>query len=557
MNKTELKSLLSRGWKIIGNKIYDPEEYAAIMYADEQIQFFDLLQLTKKIQLNSSFGALLSPHFRLGRKEMGASVTACGRKITTHMLENIGELITGKKTNIIKSTAIAKDGSVSNIYHSDNDVLLLSDTDSVAGDSVIMTNFGEITIAELFDIGVKRISREDGKEFSMVPELTSYTGDGQNVFVKPVLAIYRHKVTKAQWKITVGGKHVKVTDDHSIMVMRGGVLTEMKPSNINILTDLGINISRKTECISRVERLSDFCDEYVYDIIMEDVSMPYFFANGILVHNSCYFKTNADNKEDAIAIADGVAEAVNDTFQTFMQRAFKCQPTYDNLIHAGREVVGSAGLFLNAKKKYTIKVVDKEGTQVNELKTVGSEMKKADTPKVIQDFLKEMMELILDDRPYADIETFVNEKRKSLVLKIENPIVLGAAKQINNLDAKYAEWQRTEKIGAGKMGHCPGHVRAAINYNEMVSQFEVNGKMLKAGDKGMIFYVKPNEFRFKAIAIPSDADQFPLWFHTHFKLDLKLSEQKMIDAKLERIFEAMSWEIPTPQNTLINSILKF
>ena len=309
--------------------------------------------------------------------------------------------------------------------------------------------------------------------------------------------------------------------------------------------------------IASVEQLPDFEDEYVYDIIMEDESMPHFFANDILVHNSCYFKTLATNKEEAIAIADGVAEAVNETFQSFMQKSFNCQPSYDNLIHAGREIVGSAGLFLNAKKKYTIKVVDKEGSPADELKTVGSEMKKADTPRVIQDFLKEMMELILDDEPYEVIEKFVNEKRKSLVLKIENPIVLGAAKQINNLDAKYSEWKRTEKIGNGKMGHCPGHVRAAINYNELVSQFETNGKLLKAGDKGKIFYVKANEFKFKAIAIPSDMDDFPSWFNDHFKLDLKLSEQKMIDAKLERIFEAMQWEIPTPQNTLINSILKF
>jgi len=31
----------------------------------------------------------------------------------------------------------------------------------------------------------------------------------------------------------------------------------------------------------------------------------------------------------------------------------------------------------------------------------------------------------------------------------------------------------------------------------------------------------------------------------------------MVDAKLKRTFEAMNWDIPTPQKTMVKSILKF
>ena len=380
---------------------YDNETLKLLKAAEKQEAHYDLLQLTKKIQLNSTYGALLSPYFRLGRKEMGASVTACGRQITTFMIKSIGELVTGNPTNVIKQSHIDKDGKIAHVYTTDSDVILLSDTDS------------------------------------------------------------------------------------------------------------------------------------------------------------CYFKTNADNKEDAIEIADTIAKEVNSYFPKFMRDSFFCQPGYDDLIKAGREIVGSAGLFLNAKKKYTIKVVDNEGKSVNKLKTVGSEMKKADTPRVIQEFLKELMEIILDSKPYDDVEEFVNTKRSSLVLKVENPIVLGASKQINNLDSFYAEYQRTEKIGKGKMARCPGHVRAAINYNEMCQEFDKGAKLLKAGDKGIIFYVKPNHFNIKAFAFPADMAKFPDWFHENFKLDRKLTEEKLIDNKLERIFEAMNWEIPTPQNTRVNSVIRF
>ena len=59
-------------------------------------------------------------------------------------------------------------------------------------------------------------------------------------------------------------------------------------------------------------------DGYVYDVVMEDSDHPYFFANDILVHNSCYFLTRQDNKEDAVKRADEIAEVVNASFPEFM-----------------------------------------------------------------------------------------------------------------------------------------------------------------------------------------------------------------------------------------------
>ena len=212
---------------------------------------------------------------------------------------------------------------------------------------------------------------------------------------------------------------------------------------------------------------------------------------------------------------------------------------------------------------------------------MGSELKKVDTPKVIQDFLKSTMELVLDgvqglearvkageitpieavdlvqETSETKLEKFINKSRSQLVFKVENPIVLGSAKSINGLDTYYAEWARTEKINAGKC-RLPGHVRAAINYNEIAQQFEgTEAKLMKSGDKGLIFYLKPNAFGLTSIAMPVDFEHFPKWFDEHFELDRRLTEEKMIDSKIEGIYEALGWEIPTPQKTLTNKILRF
>lgn len=299
-------------------------------------------------------------------------------------------------------------------------------------------------------------------------------------------------------------------------------------------------------------------DGYVYDVVMEDSDHPYFFANDILVHNSCYFLTRQDNKEDAVKRADEIADIVNGSFPQFMRDTFFCSSEkYDSLIKAGREIVGRRGLFLNAKKKYTIAVVDQEGFSVSKLKMMGSELKKVDTPKAVQDFLKELMNQILDGQDEKTLEAFVNKSRRSLVIKTDNIIKLGAAKGINNLDTYYAEWSRTEKLGLEKC-RLPGHVRAAINYNEQAQLHEgTSAKLLNSGDKGLIFYLLPNEYNLKAIAIPIEFDAFPKWFDQYFKVDRKLTESKMIDSKIEGIYGALKWEIPTPTKTLMNKILKF
>ena len=51
--------------------------------------------------------------------------------------------------------------------------------------------------------------------------------------------------------------------------------------------------------------------------------------------------------------------------------------------------------------------------------------------------------------------------------------------------------------------------------------------------------------------------KFPKWFLENFTVDTALTEEKMIDLKLEGIFSAIDWEVPNKQTRLTNSILEF
>jgi len=416
-------------------------------------EHYDLLQLTKKIQLNSTYGALLNEAFRFGRREIGASVTGSGRQITKFMGETIGTILTGEQCEFLKRYAYTK----------------------TAG------NGYKYVKGEKF---AKALKEKDWAFFDTLESDPS--------------------------KLVPTGEEEDDEDDDE---GSNGAIWFTK------------------------------CDSIIYGDT-----------------DSCYFKTGQNNYDDAVAVADEVAKIVNESFPAFMASAFNCNDGREKLMSAAREVVAERGIFLAAKKKYTLKVVNLDGKDLRakpKQKSMGSETKKADTPKVIQEFLKTLLNKILDGAEYPEVEAFVNQSRKEVIRGVKNLFNIGVAKQINKLDAYYAEWQRTEKVGKKSDKTFPGHVRAAINYNEMVALTNKGDKLLHSGDKGIIFSLMPNEFGYKTIALPSDLMHFPSWFDEYFVIDRKLTEKKMIDSKLERSFEALDWEIPTPQKTHVKSFLKF
>ncbi|WP_300760306.1 DNA polymerase domain-containing protein [Janthinobacterium sp.] len=451
--------------------MYTQAEWDEIDELTKQAELYDLLQYTKKIQLNSTYGYTLSPHGlwgnlnpqRVGSNdgtaliiggEIGSSVTGSGRQITKFMSETIATALTGEKAELLKYYAF----------------------DKITGKKV---KADDISIA--YRDGDKAFF--DRLRTTPMPAAESEYDDDDEEFEEEYK---KEKANGAVW------------------------------------------ITWAKSCIAGDT-------------------------------DSNYFATGADNYDDAVAIADGIAELVNDEFPNFMREAFNCTGGREFLMKAAREVVAEKGLFLAAKKKYQLRVVNMEGKDLREkpkMKSMGSETKKSDTPKVVQDFLKEMLDMILQGAEYPEVETFVNTSRSTVIRGVKNLFKIGTAKQINKLESYTAEWERLEKPGLGK-AKLPGNVRAAVNYNAVVRELDTGDKILKSGDKGVIFYLLPNEWGFKTIALPSDFANFPVWFDENFQVDRKLTETKMIDTKLERTFEALNWEIPTPQKTFVKSFLKF
>jgi DNA polymerase elongation subunit (family B) len=184
----------------------------------EDQEYWDKRQLVKKINLNSLYGAILNAGCRFFDRRIGQSTTLTGRAIAKHMDAFVNECITGE-------------------YDHTGDAIIYGD--SVTGDTMIRTDSGQITIAELYNQCLQH--EQNGEKEYGVQSFAKVVGF--NAFEDlPVMSnisyVMRHKTKKKLYKITLqNDKSVTVTEDHSVMVDRDGFLLEVKPTEI-LDTDL-------------------------------------------------------------------------------------------------------------------------------------------------------------------------------------------------------------------------------------------------------------------------------------------------------------------------------
>jgi hypothetical protein len=184
-------------------------------YGTDMYDFWDKRQLVKKINLNSAYGALLNAGSRFFDQRLGQSTTLCGRLVAKHMASQVNDCLTGDYEHMGKA-------------------IIYGDTDSFLGSSLIESSLGAKTVEELFNCGNEHWD-DNGKEYAYHPNLMvmTYDPDRNEPYLGHTEYIYRHKVSKDLYEIEDElGNTITVTEDHSVMIERDGVLMEAKPADI-------------------------------------------------------------------------------------------------------------------------------------------------------------------------------------------------------------------------------------------------------------------------------------------------------------------------------------
>jgi DNA polymerase elongation subunit (family B) len=252
------------------------------------------------------------------------------------------------------------------------------------------------------------------------------------------------------------------------------------------------------------------------------------------------------SKETAIALYDGVAEQVNESFPGFMEQAFHCPRDMGELIKAGREMVADRTLFIT-KKRYAVNIIDLEGKRLDvngkagKIKATGLDLKRSDTPKVIQDFLSE---ILMDVLSGADRDAIIERVRKFKYEFMERPgWEKGSPKRVNNL-TKYGKEE--ERLGKANM---PGHVRAAMNWNNLRRMNSDNYSMqIVDGMKTIVCKLKSNALGWTSIGYPTDEMHLPQWFKD-LPFDDGVMEATVVDQKIDNLLGVLNWNLASATNT--------
>ena len=283
--------------------------------------------------------------------------------------------------------------------------------------------------------------------------------------------------------------------------------------------------------------------------------------------DSCYFSAYATlkkdiekglipwNRESIVELYDTIGETVNGTFVKFMQDAFHVPRTRAEVIKAGREIVASKGLFIT-KKRYAVLYYDKEGKRSDtegkpgKIKAMGLDLKRSDTPVVIQDFLSEVLTKTLTGVSKEEILQYITDFRTEF--KTRPGWEKGSPKRANNI-TEYAA--KEKKAGKTNM---PGHVRASLNWNTLKRMMDDKYSMqVVDGMKVIVCKIKDNPMGYTSVAYPVDELRLPQWFK-----DLPFNDAEMettvIDEKLGNLIGVLEWDISsTRSDNTFNKLFDF
>ena len=262
------------------------------------------------------------------------------------------------------------------------------------------------------------------------------------------------------------------------------------------------------------------------------------------------------SKETCIQLYDAISDQLNDSWPGFMEQAFHVPRVNGAIIIGGRESIADRGLFIT-KKRYAINIFDLEGKRLDvegkqgKIKAMGLDLKRSDTPVVIQKFLMTLLVRVLDGAERNEIIEMI--KSFKYEFKEKPAWEKGSPKRVNNLTKYSAEEKR---LGRANM---PGHVRAAMNWNQMKKMHGDNySQGIIDGMKTVVCKLKANPLNWTSIGYPTDELHIPNWFK-ELPFDDAEMEAAVVDKKIDNLLSVLQWDLAqeTDTSNTFNSLFEF
>ena len=152
-----------------------------------------------------------------------------------------------------------------------------------------------------------------------------------------------------------------------------------------------------------------------------------------------------------------------------------------------------------------------------------------------------------------------------------DPWLKGMPKRVNNLTYyteaynkafsmnKSASLYKLEKLKEENTKvMIPGHVRASINWNNMLlANSDAYSMKITDGMKVIVCRLKSNNMGYTSIAYPTDEMQLPDWFK-ELPFDDADMEKAVVDKKVENLLGVLKWDLSATDTTnTFHSLFEF
>lgn len=234
-------------------------------------------------------------------------------------------------------------------------------------------------------------------------------------------------------------------------------------------------------------------------------------------------------EDEIVETADTIGEYVNKSMEDLLMYVFNTPEDRKSTINAQREVVSDVSLFLT-KKRYIMRVIDKEGKRKRSIKTKGIETIKSDTSDVVKSILNGLIGMILDGDDVNKINNGITEYKIEFfdkpITEIGRPI---SCRGLKKYEAFYEDPYYIDDSGKRKKMTIPYQVKAAMNYNSLCSPTD---KKILPGEKVLVFSIKG---KMNYMAVPIDINEYPTFIN-----DLVIDYEKMWEMAYKKIVSYLS-----------------
>jgi DNA polymerase elongation subunit (family B) len=374
-----------------------------------------------------------------------------------------------------------------------------------------------------------------------------------NLMVKDGKAIHRDQETLKKkiipfWDKRQLVKKINLNSAYGALLNAGSRFFDQRLGQSTTLT--GRTITRHMASKTN-EMITGEYDHYGKAIIYGDTDSCYFSAYPI-VKDEIAKGEIVWTKESIIDLYNDLAKAVSATFPEFLDKKLNVpMKRSTGVIASSRETISETGIWI-VKKRYACLMYDKDGIRLDvggkpgKVKAMGLDLKRADTPKFVQEFLSE----ILLDTLLSKGEDFVIEKIRNFKEKFESlkPWQQGTPRAVNKLSfyREKEELHASRKASGTATGGVtmPGHVRASLAWNRLkeIHRDQHSMKIID-GQKIIVCKLKQTtDNTLTSIAYPVDESHLPDWFiELPFDSDDMMSG--IVDQKVKNLLGVLNWDL--------------